>query len=64
MIIVTKDVVPPMRSKARGWDFYNRRLTSAQRCKPALPKRASSCFGVNDDQTAGIGLTDIPSFAV
>jgi len=61
MIIVAKDVVPPFRFKAGGWEFSQSSTELGSAMKARIAERGFFMFRVNEDQTGGIELTDLPS---
>ena len=60
-IIVAKDVVPPFRFKAGGWEFSQSWTNVGSAIKARIAERGFFLFRANEDQTGGIELTDIPS---
>ena len=60
-IIVAKDVVPPFRFKAGGWEFSQSSTNVGLAIKARIAERGFFLFRANEDQTGGIELTDIPS---
>ncbi len=60
-IFVPRDVVPPFRFKAGGWEL----LQSTTEIGPAMQARIAETgffmFRVNHDQTGGTELTDLPA---
>jgi hypothetical protein len=62
MIFVAKDVVPPFRFKAGGWELLQSSITLG----PAMTTRIAEqgffmCrIRINEDQTTWIELTDVP----
>jgi hypothetical protein len=60
-IIVAKDVVPPFRFKAGGWEFSQSSTNVGSAIKARIAERGFFMFRANEDQTGGIELTDIPS---
>src|ERR1700675_4360349 len=61
MIVVAKDVVPPFRFKAGGWEFSQSSTELGSAMKARIAERGFFMFRVNEDQTGGIELTDLPS---
>jgi hypothetical protein len=59
MIFVAKDVVPPFRFKAGGWEFLQSSTELGSAMKDRIAEKGFFMFRVNDDQTGGIELTDI-----
>jgi hypothetical protein len=60
-IIVAKDVVPPFRFKAGGWELSQSSIQVGLATKARIAERGFFMFRVNEDQTGGVELTDIPS---
>src|ERR1700681_3356597 len=60
-IIVAKDVVPPFRFKAGGWEFSQSSANVGSAINARIAERCFFLFRANEDQTGGIELTDIPS---
>jgi hypothetical protein len=60
-IIVAKDVVPPFRFKAGGWEFSQSSANVGSAINARIAERGFFLFRANEDQTGGIELTDIPS---
>jgi hypothetical protein len=61
MIFVAKDVVPPFRFKAGGWEFLQSSIELGLAMKTRIAEKGFFMFRVNEDQTGGIELTDLPS---
>lgn len=57
-IIVAKDVVPPFRFKAGGWEFLHSSAEPGSAIKARVAEKDFFLFRVNEDQTGGIELTD------
>ncbi len=60
-IIVAKDVVPPFRFKAGGWELTQSSTEPGSAIKARIAEKGFFMFRVNSDQTGGIELTDFPS---
>ena len=61
MIIVAKDVVPPFRFKAGGWELLQSAIELGSAIKARIAGKGYFMFRANEDQTGGIELTDLPS---
>ena len=61
MIVVAKDVVPPFRFKAGGWELFQSSADLGAAMKIRIAEKGFFMFRVNDDQIGGTELTDIPS---
>lgn len=59
-IIVAKDVVPPLRFKAGGWELLHPSTEPGSAIKTRIAERGFFLFRVNEDQTGGTELTDFP----
>jgi hypothetical protein len=59
MIFVVKDVVPPFRFKAGGWEFLQSSTELGSAMKDRIAEKGFFMFRVNEDQTGGIELTDV-----
>ncbi len=59
-IIVAKDVVPPFRFKAGGWELSQSSTELGSAIKARIAEKGFFMFRVNEDQTGGIELTDFP----
>src|SRR5471030_1430589 len=59
MIFVAKDVVPPFRFKAGGWELLQSSIELGSAMKDRIAEKGFFMFRVNEDQTGGIELTDI-----
>jgi hypothetical protein len=59
MIFVAKDVVPPFRFKAGGWEFLQSSTELGSAMKDRIAEKGFFMFRVNEDQTGGIELTDV-----
>jgi hypothetical protein len=59
-IIVAKDVVPPFRFKAGGWELSQSLAEVGSAMKARIAEKGFFMFRVNDDQTGGIELTHLP----
>jgi hypothetical protein len=60
-IIVAKDVVPPFRFKAGGWELSQSLIEVGPTTKARIAEKGFFMFRVNEDQSGGIELTDFPS---
>jgi hypothetical protein len=60
-IVVAKDAVPPFRFKAGGWELTQSSIEVGSATKARIAAKGFFMFRVNEDQTGGIELTDIPS---
>jgi hypothetical protein len=60
-IIVAKDVVPPFRFKAGGWEFSQSSTELGSSIRARIAEKGFFMFRVNEDQTGGIELTDLQS---
>jgi hypothetical protein len=60
-IFVPKDVVPPFRFKAGGWELLQSSAEIGSAIKDRIAENGYFMFRVNDDQTGGIELTDLPN---
>jgi hypothetical protein len=60
-IIVAKDVVPPFRFKAGGWEFSQSSTEIGSAIRARIAEKGFFMFRVNEDQTGGIELTDLQS---
>jgi hypothetical protein len=61
MIFVAKDVVPSFRFKAGGWELLQSSIKLGSAMKARIAEKGFFLFRVNEDQTGGIELTDLPS---
>jgi hypothetical protein len=61
LIFVEKDVVPPFRFKAGGWEFLQSSTELGSAMKDRIAENGFFMFRVNEDRTGGIELTDISS---
>jgi hypothetical protein len=61
MIFVAKDVVPPFRFKAGGWELLQSSVDLGSAMKTRVAEKGFFMFRVNEDRTGGIELTDLPS---
>jgi hypothetical protein len=61
MIFVAKDVVPPFRFKAGGWELLQSSIELGSAMKARIAEQGFFMFRANEDQTGGIELTDLPS---
>jgi hypothetical protein len=53
MIFVAKDVVPPFRFKAGGWEFLQSSIELGSAMKTRIAENSFFMFRVNEDQTGG-----------
>jgi hypothetical protein len=60
-IIVAKDVVPPFRFKAGGWELLQSSIDVGPGTKARIAEKGFFMFRVNEDQTGGVELADFPS---
>jgi hypothetical protein len=60
-IIVAKDVVPPFRFKAGGWELSRSSIEVGSAMEARIAENGFFMFRVNEDQTGGAELTDLPS---
>ena len=61
MILVARDVVPPFRFKAGGWEFLQSSAELGSAMRTRIAKKGYFLFRANEDQTGGVELTDLPS---
>jgi hypothetical protein len=59
-IIVAKDVVPPFRFKAGGWELSQSSIEPGAAIQSRVAERGFFLFRVNDDGAGGSELTDFP----
>jgi hypothetical protein len=59
-IIVAKDVVPPFRFKAGGWEFSQSSTELGSAIRARIAEKGFFMFRVIEDQTGGIERTDLP----
>jgi hypothetical protein len=59
-IIVEKDVVPPFRFKAGGWEFLHSSAEPGSAIRARIAEKGFFLFQINEDQTGGTELTDFP----
>jgi len=60
-IVVAKGTVPPFRFKAGGWELMQSSIDVGSATKARIAAKGFFMFRVNEDQTGGTELTDIPS---
>jgi hypothetical protein len=60
VIFVAKDVVPPFRFKAGGWELLQSSVDLGSAIKARIAEKGFFMFRVNEDQSGGIELTDLP----
>ncbi len=61
MILVAKDVVPPFRFKAGGWELLQSSIELGSAMKARIAEQGFFMFRVNEDRTGWVELTDLPS---
>ena len=61
MILVAKDVVPPFRFKAGGWEFLQSSIELGSAMKARIAEKGFFMFRVKEDRTGGVELNDLPS---
>jgi len=61
LIFVEKDVVLPFRFKAGGWELLESSIELGWAVKARISQGGFFMFRVNEDQTDGIELIDVPS---
>ena len=59
-IIVARDVVPPFRFKAGGWELLQSSNEPGSAIKTRIAQKGFFLFRVNEDGTGGSELTDFP----
>jgi len=57
MILVTKDVVPPFRFKAGGWEFLKTLTEIGRLAEDRVAQKGFFMFRVNEDGATGAELT-------
>jgi hypothetical protein len=57
-IVVAKDVVPPFRFKAGGWELLQSSIELGSAMKARIAERGCFLFRINEDQTAEVELSD------
>lgn len=60
MIFVAKDVVPPFRFKAGGWELLRSSINLGPAMVTRIAEQGFFMCRINDDQSAWIELTDLP----
>jgi hypothetical protein len=60
-IIVANGVVPPFRFKAGGWEISQSSIEVGMAIEARIAQNGFFMFRLNDDQTGGTELTDLPS---
>ena len=60
-IIVARDGVPPFRFKAGGWELSQSSIEIGSALQARIAEKGFFMFRVNEDQTSGTELTDLPS---
>jgi hypothetical protein len=58
MIVVAKDVVPPFRFKAGGWELIRSSIELGPAMKARIAEKGYFMYRVNRDQTGGVELSD------
>ena len=59
-IIVANDVVPPFRFKAGGWELADSSIEVGSATRARIAENGFFMFRINEDQTGGTELTDLP----
>jgi hypothetical protein len=59
-IIVAKNVVPPFRFKAGGWELSRSSIEVGSATQARIAENGFFMFCINEDQTSGTELTDLP----
>jgi hypothetical protein len=59
-IVVAKDVVPPFRFKAGGWELSRSSIEVGSAMRVRIAEKGFFMFRINEDQTGGAELTDLP----
>ena len=57
-IVVAKDVVPPFRFKAGGWELLQSSIEPGSAIKTRITEKGFFLFRVNEDLTGGVELSD------
>ena len=57
-IVVAKDVVPPFRFKAGGWELSQSSIEPGSAIKARIAEKGFFLFRVNEDQSGGVELSD------
>ena len=60
MIFVARDVVPPFRFKAGGWELLQSSIELGAAMKARIAEKGFFMFRANEDRTGGTELTDVP----
>jgi hypothetical protein len=60
MILVAKDIVPPFRFKAGGWELLQSSIELVSAMKARISEKGLFMFRVNEDATGWSELTDLP----
>jgi hypothetical protein len=60
-IIVAKDVVPPLRFKAGGWELLQSSTQPGSAIKARIAEKGFFLFRINEDDTGGTELSDFPA---
>jgi hypothetical protein len=58
MIFVAKNVVPPFRFKAGGWELIRSSIEIGPAMKARIAEKGYFLFRANEDQTGGVELSD------
>jgi hypothetical protein len=59
-IIVAKDVAPPFRFKAGGWELLQSSTEPGSAIKARIAEKGFFLFRINEDDTGGTELSDFP----
>ena len=59
-IIVAKDVVPPFRFKAGGWELADSSIEVGSATRARIAEKGFFMFRINEDQSGATELTDLP----
>ena len=57
-IVVAKDVAPPFRFKAGGWELLQSSMEPGSATKTRIAEKGFFLFRVNEDQSGGVELSD------
>ena len=61
MIVVAKDVVPPFRFRAGGWELLQSSVEIGSAMKTRIAEKGFFLFRLNADKAGGVELTNLPS---
>jgi hypothetical protein len=61
MILVAKNVVPPFRFKAGGWELFQSSIELGPSIKSRVAENGFLMFRVDEDQTGWIDLSSLPA---